>query len=154
MDLSKSYEFFQPDKDNSRIHIVGCGSVGSTIAENLARCGITKMTLWDFDTVESKNVHNQMFRQSDVGKLKVEALKDILMDINPDIENGLELMPEGWNGKMATLGRFLPFSAALKCNSNVTFVQRPKTAEIDQTLEGQSRGRTASPHCRTVPSAI
>ena len=42
MDLSKSYDFFQPEKDNSRIHIVGCGSVGSTLAENLARCGVTK----------------------------------------------------------------------------------------------------------------
>lgn len=45
MDLSKSYEFFQPEKDQARIHIVGCGSVGSTVAENLARCGVTKMTL-------------------------------------------------------------------------------------------------------------
>ena len=47
MDLSKSYEYFQPEKDNSRLHIVGCGSVGSTLAENLARCGLTNFTLWD-----------------------------------------------------------------------------------------------------------
>jgi len=73
MDLSKSYEFFKPEKDQSRIHIVGCGSVGSTVAENLARCGVTKMTLWDFDTVEPHNLANQMFREKDVGKLKVEA---------------------------------------------------------------------------------
>ena len=52
MDLSKSYEFFQPEKDDAMIHIIGCGSVGSTIAENLARCGVTKMTLYDFDKVE------------------------------------------------------------------------------------------------------
>ena len=100
MDLSKSYEFFQPEKDNARIHIVGCGSVGSTIAENLARCGVKKMTLWDFDTVEPHNICNQMFRQQDVGKLKVEALKDILMEINPDISNDIELKPDGWNGKL------------------------------------------------------
>lgn len=100
MDLSKSYEFFQPEKDNARIHIIGCGSVGSTIAENLARCGITKMTLWDFDRVEPHNICNQMFRQQDVGKLKVEALKDILTDINPDIVDELEMKPDGWQGKM------------------------------------------------------
>lgn len=100
MDLSKSYDFFQPDKDDARIHIVGCGSVGSTIAENLARCGVTKMTLWDFDTVEPRNVCNQMFRQQDVGRLKVEALKDILMDINPDVADELELKPDGWKGKL------------------------------------------------------
>lgn len=100
MDLSKSYEFFQPEKDDARIHIVGCGSVGSTLAENLARCGVTKMTLWDFDTVEPHNICNQMFRQQDVGRLKVEALKDILTDINPDIADEVILKPDGWKGKL------------------------------------------------------
>lgn len=100
MDLSKSHDFFSPSLVRERIHIVGCGSVGSTIAENLARCGITKMTLWDLDTVESKNVHNQMFRDKDIGKSKVDALKEILMEINPDIERDIELKPDGWNGKM------------------------------------------------------
>lgn len=100
MNLSKSYEFFQPENDQARIHIIGCGSVGSTLAENLARCGITKMTLWDFDTVESHNIVNQMFRQQDIGKPKVEALRDILIDINPDIADDLEIKPAGWQGKM------------------------------------------------------
>lgn len=100
MNLSKSYEFFQPEKDQARIHIVGCGSVGSTLAENLARCGVTKMTLWDFDSVEPHNIVNQMFRQQDIGKLKVEALRDILIDINPDIADDLEIKPNGWQGKM------------------------------------------------------
>ncbi len=100
MDLSKSYEFFQPEKDSARIHIIGCGSVGSTVAENLARCGVAKMTLWDFDKVEAHNIVNQMFRQQDVGKLKVEALKDILYEINPEVENAVELKPDGWNGKI------------------------------------------------------
>ncbi len=100
MNLTKSYEFFQPEKDKSRIHIIGCGSVGSTLAENLARCGVTKLTLWDYDTVEPHNLVNQMFRQQDVGKLKVEALRDILFDINPDIKNDLEIQPQGWQGKI------------------------------------------------------
>lgn len=100
MDLSKSYEFFQPEKDQARIHIVGCGSVGSTVAENLARCGVTKMTLWDFDKVEPHNIVNQMFDQNDVGKLKAEALKDILTDINPEISDYIEVKPEGWQGKL------------------------------------------------------
>lgn len=100
MNLSKSYEFFQPEKDDAMIHIVGCGSVGSTIAENLARCGITKMTLWDFDKVEPHNIANQMFTESHVGKLKVDALKDILCDINPEIVSSVETKPDGWTGKM------------------------------------------------------
>ncbi len=100
MDLSKSYEFFQPEKDSSRVHIIGCGSVGSTVAENLARCGVTKMTLWDFDKVEEHNIVNQMFRTEDVGKPKTEALLDILLDINPEIKDKAELKPNGWKGEM------------------------------------------------------
>ena len=107
MDLSKTYEFFQPEKDCSRIHIVGCGSVGSTVAENLARCGVKNFTLWDFDTVESHNVANQMFTQKDIGRLKVDALKDILVEINPDIEDTIQLKPKGWNGKMMSGHIFL-----------------------------------------------
>ena len=98
MDLTKSYEFFQPDKDTAMIHIVGCGSVGSTVAENLARCGVKKMTLWDFDKVEEHNIANQMFRQVDVGKPKVEALRDIIIDINPEAANSIVLKPKGWQG--------------------------------------------------------
>lgn len=100
MDLSKSYDFFQPEKDDAKLHIVGCGSVGSALAENLARCGVTNFVLWDFDVVEKHNIVNQMFRQQDVGKSKVEALKDILCDINPEIVDTVELKPDGWQGKL------------------------------------------------------
>lgn len=95
MDLSKSYEFFQPEKNEDRIHIIGCGSVGSTVAENLARSGVTKFTLWDFDEVEPHNLANQMFRQKDVGKKKTEALLDILSEINPDICDDTKLQNAG-----------------------------------------------------------
>ena len=100
IDLSKIYEFFQPETVKQRIHIIGCGSVGSTLAENLARCGLTQFSLYDFDVVEEHNIVNQMFRQQDVNKPKVEALRDILLEINPEIERTLELHPKGWQGEM------------------------------------------------------
>lgn len=98
MDLSKSYEFFHPEQFTDRIHIIGCGSVGSTVAENLARCGITRFSLWDFDKVENHNLVNQMFRAQDVGKPKTEALLDILSEINPDVKADTLLFNEGWKG--------------------------------------------------------
>lgn len=100
MDLAKSYDYFKPEQYNTRIHIVGCGSVGSTVAENLVRCGLTKLTLWDFDAVEPHNIVNQMFRQCDIHKPKVEALRDILVEINPEVADDIELRPDGWHGKM------------------------------------------------------
>lgn len=97
MNLSKSHDFFKPEDLNARIHIIGCGSVGSVLAENLARFGITKMTLYDFDTVEAKNIANQLFDANDIGRPKVEALADHLKVINPDITQDLRLQPSGYD---------------------------------------------------------
>lgn len=99
MDLSKSYDFFQPEMCSERLHIIGCGAIGSTVAENLVRCGLTKLTLYDFDVVESKNIANQMFLAADVGRPKVEAVADALLRINPDIGQDLRLKPEGYTGQ-------------------------------------------------------
>lgn len=99
MDLSKSYEYFQPEKVKERIHIIGCGSVGGTIAENLVRLGLTNITLWDMDTVSAHNIANQIYRYKDIGAPKVTALADILCEINPDLKDTLKLQGEGWNGQ-------------------------------------------------------
>ena len=99
MDLSKSYDYFQPEKVKERIHIVGCGSVGATLAENLVRLGLTNLTLWDMDMVSPHNLANQIFRYKDIGKSKVQCLAEILAEINPDITDHLQLKEDGWNGQ-------------------------------------------------------
>lgn len=99
MDLSKSFEYFDPNAVDGKCHIIGCGSVGSTIAENLARLGITKFVLYDFDIVEPHNLTNQMFVNADIKKPKIEATKRIITDINPEAESTIELHPEGYTGQ-------------------------------------------------------
>lgn len=94
MDTNKHYEFFQPDSVKEKIHIVGCGAIGSTIAFLLAKLGLTNITLWDDDIVEGKNVANQMYRSIDIGKPKTESLKAIMAEINPDCEHTVKT--KGW----------------------------------------------------------
>ncbi len=96
MDLTKSIEYFDPVNVRGKCHIIGCGSVGSTVAENLARLGVTKFVLYDFDIVEPHNLANQMFVQSDVKKPKVEAVKKIICDINPEAESTIEVFGQGY----------------------------------------------------------
>ena len=96
MDLTKSIEYFNPVNVRGKCHIIGCGSVGSTIAENLARLGVTKFVLYDFDIVEPHNLANQMFVQSDIKNPKVEAVKKIIGDINPEAESTIEVCGEGY----------------------------------------------------------
>lgn len=100
MNLAKSYTFFKPEMCQARIHIIGCGAIGSTLAENLARFGLGgKMTLYDFDYVEEHNVANQMFTYEDIGKLKVNAVAEMISRIDPDAAAGLKVAGKGYTGQ-------------------------------------------------------
>lgn len=99
MDLSKSREFFNPDDCEDKIHLIGCGSVGSTVAELLARFGLTNVNLYDFDIVEEHNLANQMFTTKNLYKPKVEAVYDRWVEINPEAAKKIKLYGDGWNGQ-------------------------------------------------------
>ena len=99
MNLSKSFEFFDPLDCKERIHIIGCGSVGSTVAELLARFGLTNFSLYDFDTVEEHNLVNQMFTFDDIGVLKTVAVHNNLMSINPETKKTVKLYNEGYTNQ-------------------------------------------------------
>ena len=97
MVLTKSIEYFDPVNVKGKCHIIGCGSVGSTVAALLARLGVTKFVLYDFDRVEAHNLANQMFIHKDIKTEKVDAVKRIITEINPDAELTIEICREGYN---------------------------------------------------------
>lgn len=99
MDLTKSFEYFNPTNVKAKCHIIGCGSVGSTVAELLARLGVTKFVLYDFDLVEPHNIANQMFVHSDIKSAKVDAVKRIITAVNPEAESSIEIYSEGYTGQ-------------------------------------------------------
>lgn len=63
--------------------IIGCGSVGSLVAMELARAGVEKFVLCDADTLEYHNVCRHQCGIEDVGDLKVNALERKILNINP-----------------------------------------------------------------------
>jgi len=65
--------------------IAGLGGLGSNVAISLARAGIGKLILVDFDKVEKSNLTRQYYFLDQIGKLKVDALKDNIKKINPEI---------------------------------------------------------------------
>ena len=99
MNLTKSIEYFNPINVKGKCHIIGCGSVGSTVASLLARLGVTRFVLYDFDKVEAHNLANQMFVHSDIKKEKVEAVKRIITEINPEAESTIEICSEGYSNQ-------------------------------------------------------
>lgn len=64
----------------------GCGSVGSLVALELARAGVGKFVLTDPDVLAYHNLCRHQCGITDVGRHKVEALRDRLLDVNPAAE--------------------------------------------------------------------
>ena len=68
------------------VAVVGVGGVGSVTAEMLTRCGIGKLLLFDYDTVELANMNRLFFQPHQAGLSKVDAAAKTLSFINPDVE--------------------------------------------------------------------
>jgi len=71
---------------NAHVAVFGLGGVGGSAAEALCRAGVGTLSLFDGDKVCESNLNRQIFAtQKSIGKSKVSAAKDRLIDINPDI---------------------------------------------------------------------
>ncbi|MDE1948984.1 MAG: ThiF family adenylyltransferase, partial [Burkholderiales bacterium] len=74
----------------ARFAVVGLGGVGSWSVEALARCGVARLVLIDFDQVAESNLNRQVQALGrTVGQAKGEALRERIADIHP----GCEVVP-------------------------------------------------------------
>ena len=71
---------------SATVAICGLGGLGSNIAIALARAGIGRLILIDFDRVDITNLHRQQYKADQIGRYKTEALADNLREIAPYIE--------------------------------------------------------------------
>jgi molybdopterin/thiamine biosynthesis adenylyltransferase len=78
MEFLRQLDLVKPEALEIPIHLVGCGGIGSFAALALGKLGCSNVHLYDDDRVEEHNVPNQLFRTTDVGRPKVEALAEIL----------------------------------------------------------------------------
>ena len=65
------------------VAICGLGGLGSHLALSLARAGVGKLILLDFDRVDLTNLHRQQYKASQIGQPKALALADNLREANP-----------------------------------------------------------------------
>lgn len=94
------------------VAIVGVGGVGSVAAEMLTRCGIGRLLLYDYDTVELANMNRLFFRPDQVGMTKTDAAVQTLSDINPDV------VLESYSFNITTVKGFEVFMESLKGQSS------------------------------------
>ena len=88
---------------SATVAICGLGGLGSNIAVILARAGVGKLLLIDFDEVDISNLHRQHYKAHQIGMNKTDALKENVLEIAPYItleinsvritqENAIELL--------------------------------------------------------------
>lgn len=70
---------------NKTVGIAGSGGLGSNCAVALARIGIGKLIIADFDVIVESNLNRQYFFYDQIGQKKVNALKDNIKRINPNV---------------------------------------------------------------------
>lgn len=71
---------------NSCVCVCGLGGLGSNIAEMLARLGVGKLVIADYDFVDVTNLNRQNYFASDIGLSKCQATENILKKITPYIQ--------------------------------------------------------------------
>jgi len=85
--FTRQQELVPQQKFNAlAITVIGVGAVGRQVALQLAAMGVRRIQLVDFDYVELTNVTTQGYASSDVGRLKVEAARDAMRQVEPSIE--------------------------------------------------------------------
>lgn len=69
-----------------RIGIAGLGGLGSNIAMMLARSGVRRFVLADFDVVDESNLNRQHYFPRHLHRYKTECIKEQLLELSPDID--------------------------------------------------------------------
>jgi len=85
MNVKKTERIKKKLKESS-VGIAGLGGLGSNAAIALVRAGIGRLVLVDFDKVEESNLNRQYYFIDQIGKNKVDALKENIEKINPEVK--------------------------------------------------------------------
>ena len=86
LELSSRYSGIVNNLHVYSFHILGCGAIGSSAAIQLARSGAITFFLYDMDKVEGVNIGVSQYDTRHIGKKKVDALEEIINEINTNAE--------------------------------------------------------------------
>lgn len=142
IDTTRHLDVFSPRVfGDRRIDVIGAGATGSRIVVSLAKLGIDNIHVWDFDVVESHNIANQSYALGDIGRPKVEALRDLVK-----AQTGLEISihNERVDGKQV-LGHVVFLLVDTMASRKEIFEKalcyKPRTKLMIETRMGADEGR-------------
>ncbi len=126
----------------STVHvgIAGVGGLGSNCAILLARCGVAHFVLIDDDVVDTSNLNRQYYMPRHVQMHKVEALAEILLELNPRISVEKHILRLDEHNTSALLNKATHWIEALDDASSKRFF-------VEQTLKKELFTVSASGIC-------
>ena len=81
--LQRQSEEINDKLENAKVVILGAGGLGSNVAHMLARLGVGKLIVYDFDIVEPSNLNRQHYGVNDIGKMKAEITAERIKELLP-----------------------------------------------------------------------
>jgi hypothetical protein len=81
---SRQEDLIQKDFKGEAALVIGLGGIGSWVALNLALIGVGTLVLVDPDTIEASNLNRTLYKLSDIGRKKTEAIKDLISERRQD----------------------------------------------------------------------
>ena len=118
---------------NSKVIVYGIGGVGSFVVEGLVRAGIENIILVDNDVISPSNLNRQIHATiSNIGKLKVDCMKERILSINPKANVQTYLSQETENGEEALIEDTIDYvvDAVDTITTKLKLVQRAKEKQV------------------------
>jgi len=138
MNAKKSERVKKKLKESS-VGIAGAGGLGSNAAVALARAGVGRLVIVDFDRIEESNLDRQYYFRDQIGKVKVEALKKNIQKIKESIK--VDII----NQKITKDSMYKPFTdvdvvveALDNAETKTTFIEEILLKLPDKTVVGAS----------------
>jgi hypothetical protein len=122
------------------IIVVGVGATGSIVCEMLARLGLA-FEAYDYDIVEKKNVINQIYTNADIGKLKIDALKEKIKLINTDLKCKYHNKQVNMEDAKRFKGTVFLLVDSMKARKEISFGFTPLVENVIETRLGTDTGR-------------
>ena len=131
----------------AKVCVYGLGGVGSYAVEALARAGIGHLVLIDFDKYDITNINRQLdAKHSNIGKYKVDVMKERIIDINPTVVVEAYKPDEIESGEESVIDSSFDYVVdAIDTMSNKIKIIEKCKAENVRIITGTSAGNKLDP---------
>ena len=118
---------------NSKVIVYGIGGVGTFVVEGLVRAGVENIILVDNDVISPSNLNRQIHATiTNIGKLKVDCMKDRILSINPNVNVEIYIPQDIEEGEETLIDNTIDYvvDAVDTITTKLKLVQRAKEEQV------------------------